>query len=269
MGWAGFGARARVDEMSAAYGGIEQERFYRIRRYQGMTGEKLIMACTTGVEAQLWRRRREGQCHNTEHEMAHRAVTELQAYFLMATGHDLANITGRVLALDPALRVRLLERLGTGFPVGATGFNDYVSLNAGCAQSMRKVSKASSYTTLKTAPDAISQLVVDTAWRAMTDGRHGEFHRERSPSHGSLVLPERAWELRDGVRTFYINGPETSAAAENLALERADACMDALKVLTVQMRSLGEVIDAVLEEFSEKVTEAKHGGTTREGGGAS
>jgi hypothetical protein len=70
--------------------------------------------------------------------MAHRAVTELQAYYLMAAGHDLANITGRVLALDPALRVHLRKLLGTGFPVGRTGFHDYISLNISCARAMRR-----------------------------------------------------------------------------------------------------------------------------------
>lgn len=249
LDWAALSARARVDEMSAHFAGIEQERFYRIRRYQAMTGEKLVMACTTGIEAQLWTQQREARDHNTEHEMAHRAVTELQAYFLMAAGHDLANITGRVLALDPALRVHLLERLGTGFPVGGTGYNDYLSLNTGCAQAMRKVAKTSSYATLKLMPEAISRLVVDSQWTAMTDGRHGDFHRERTTSHGTVVLPERAWESAEGGSTLYIGGPETSAAAENLALERAGACMAALAVLTEQMKVLGAQVNAVLDEF--------------------
>jgi hypothetical protein len=247
--WTGLSGTARIQESLASVAGLEYDRFYLLRRYQSMTGEKLALACTTGVEAELWRRAREGQKHSTEHEMAHRAVIELQAYFLLSAGHDLANITARALALDEALRVDLLEKVGSGFPVGGSSPENYIALNRDTIRGLCRVGRKSAYKSLKGMPEAVSRLFVNSAWARMTEGRHEEFHRERLPSHGSLVLSERAWVTHEGEPTLYIGFPETSTASEGLAQARGEVCMNALAVLANQMRTLGKQIDEALLEF--------------------
>src|SRR5207247_9011103 len=41
-------------------------------------------------------------------EMAQRALAELESYYVIGVGHALANMTGRVLALDPGLHQHLV-----------------------------------------------------------------------------------------------------------------------------------------------------------------
>jgi hypothetical protein len=247
--WTRLSEIARRQESLAVIAGLEYDRFYSLRRYQSMTGEKLIMACTTAVEAELWKREREGQEHSTQHELAHRAVAELQTHFLLSTGHDLANITARALALDQSLHVVLLEKVGSGFPVGGTGPDNYIALNRDSVRALCKVARRSTYESLKDMPAALSLLLVDSAWTRMTEARHGEFHRERPSSHGSLILPERAWVTHEGEPTLYIGFPETSAASEGVAQDRSEVCMKALAILANQMETLGKRIDEALEEF--------------------
>lgn len=45
--------------------------------------------------------------------MCQRAMAELTAYFLLAAGHALVNITARTLAMEDDLRPYLLDRVGT------------------------------------------------------------------------------------------------------------------------------------------------------------
>ena len=83
-------------------------------------GERLALALAAVTEAELWRVYRqdiplevrelgemEKRSVEASNEMAHRAMAELASYYLLATGHVVANVTARTLALDTQLHPKL------------------------------------------------------------------------------------------------------------------------------------------------------------------
>src|SRR6266487_544464 len=85
-------------------------------------GERLALALAAVTEAELWSIYRQDvpseirqldemmkRAVKAGNEMAHRAMAELAAYYLLATGHVLANVTARALALDSELHPILFD----------------------------------------------------------------------------------------------------------------------------------------------------------------
>ncbi len=73
-------------------------------------GEQFALACTADHEFEQSLIAEVSSASPVERvaaEMAKRALAELEAHFVIAAGHALANVTGRALALDADVRHRL------------------------------------------------------------------------------------------------------------------------------------------------------------------
>ena len=88
----------------------EKDRLYELAGYMAGAGEQLGLACLADHEFSLWSSADQSSAEPHEivaTEMAQRALAELESYYVIGVGHALANMTGRILALDPALKPHL------------------------------------------------------------------------------------------------------------------------------------------------------------------
>ena len=78
--------------------------------------------------------------------MAQRALAELESYYVIGVGHALANMTGRVLALDSGLKPHLAVAKGieTTFTPLSDARGDWLSMNSRVAHALQKVARESS-----------------------------------------------------------------------------------------------------------------------------
>lgn len=121
-------------EMGAAGHEDDEGRVYALAGQMASAGEQLSLAHAAAVEVALWREVRAKADHDPEQEMCMRAMAEAQCLFVIGTGHALANVAVRALALDHGLRAGLSKRLrrgsvSPGFRPFSQDREDWVSLN--------------------------------------------------------------------------------------------------------------------------------------------
>jgi hypothetical protein len=100
----------------------EKDRLYELAGYVAGAGEQLGLACLADHEFSLWSSvelSSAGPHEIVAAEMARRALAELESYYVIGVGHALANMTGRVLALDPDLKPHLVSTVIRDGDVGA------------------------------------------------------------------------------------------------------------------------------------------------------
>jgi hypothetical protein len=131
LDWQQTAGHAEFWEMGAAARGADEGRVYVLAGQIASAGEQLALAHAGGVEVALWRELEERSEPDPANEVAMRGMAEAQCLFVMGTGHALANVTLRALALNPSLRAELTGGLGAGVPrrpsprspvTGLTGF---------------------------------------------------------------------------------------------------------------------------------------------------
>lgn len=256
IGWQTLSGHAKYRESAAVGSGLEVGRVYDLTRYQAAAGEKLAMSITTGLEAALWvvYRERKGSDpeigNDARAEMAHRAVAELQSYYLLAAGHDLINITARALALDPPLRPLLLDAVGSGFPRGSVDKGDFLAINAPTAKGLRKVARQARLDSLKNLPRSVTDLAINSDWCAMVEDRGEHFHRLRAQSHGILGLSAQLpWTFGDTYRAMDLGLPEPYSETQGLAEKLTRSNRQVLGHLASAMSSLSEDINTVLADL--------------------
>lgn len=224
--WQAYGAGSTWSEVWGSVHGLPRDRMAELRRYQAAAGEKLALACTTGVQAALWLHERADEDPvDPAREMAHRAVAEMQAYFLLSAGHDLVNITARILALDTDLHAALRDAAGSSFEPGSTERAAYLSLNKYDVADLAKAARgAARWPTLRDVVEPVRTLLGNAAWARMAADRDIVFHRQRTPSGGKAQDPGGGWEEADeDTRMLTLRAPtlgEARAAAYTADLQR-------------------------------------------------
>lgn len=140
-------------------------------------GEQLGLALAGVVEAELWNIFRRdhppdpgtfrGRVLVAAQEMTQRAMADSATYYLLATGHTVANVTARALALDTQLHPLLLDALGTWCPVGSQDAQDWLSLNRDSVRRLRRVAKTAAVPELRMLGQPTSALLLSPDWREL------------------------------------------------------------------------------------------------------
>ena len=217
------------------------------------------MALAASVEAEAWSAYRkgvsldestaQGRASNAGNEMGHRAMAELATYYLMGTGHALANITGRALALDRSLHPSLLDGLGTWMPVGSPELKDWLSLNSDTVRRLRRVARTKPHLADVLGP--LTTLLQNSAWHDLERQRGSHYHRRRPQSFGVAGVPlanpwvedsPGSWRLSVGLRNY--------TDSQNLAHETTALARRVLTLLTTVMPALHERLDTLISEMS-------------------
>ncbi|HUY45212.1 MAG TPA: hypothetical protein VMV92_05755 [Streptosporangiaceae bacterium] len=128
--------------------GREKDRLYELAGYMAGAGEQLGLACLADHEFSQWTSADLSSAQPHEKvaaEMAERALAELESYYVIGVGHALANLTGRVLALDPGLQQHLAaaKYIKTTFQPLSDAREDWLSMNSNVARALQKVAAKS------------------------------------------------------------------------------------------------------------------------------
>lgn len=175
--------------------GREKDRLYELAGYMAGAGEQLGLACLADHEFSLWESVDLSSAQSHEKvaaEMARRALAELESYYVIGVGHALANMTGRVLALDPDLKQHLAaaKYIETTFTPLSGARQDWLSMNSKVARALQKVAAKSAMPSFVHLADPAAELAGGDKWRALDEVRGEHFHRWRSQSIGMTGAPK-------------------------------------------------------------------------------
>jgi hypothetical protein len=218
-------------------------------------GEQLAMALTALVETELWgvhRLTQEAEASVTKFparsaadEMAHRAMADLAAYYLLSTGHAIANITARALALETTLHPHMLDFVGTWYPVASADPKDWASLNRDTAKALRRVAKKASSAEAQMLVEPMTKLIQSTSWHELEQRRGAHYHRRRPQSAGMAgVALSNPWVITGTTATLEYGG-RMYTDGDGLARETADLGKRALAQLLPAMHGLLARVQAV------------------------
>jgi hypothetical protein len=224
-------------------------------------GERLALALASVTEAELWHIYRqdippevrklgemERRSVNASNEMAHRAMAELASYYLLAAGHVLVNVTVRALALDTQLHPKLLDVLGSWYPVGSAGRDDWLSLNTETVRRLRRVARQAAKPAAQGLTESATALLMSPAWQEVDQLRGAHYHRRRPQSAGIDGVPLASpWTFSDGVSRMVAGGGQYTDG-DGLADKTTDLVRRALAELTAAMQRLLVQVQAVVEE---------------------
>jgi hypothetical protein len=179
----------------------EKGRLYELAGYMAGAGEQLGLACLADHEFNQWASVDLSSAPSHEKvaaEMAQRALAELESYYVIGVGHALANMTGRVLALDPDLHEHLADAkyIKTTFTPFSNARQDWLSMNSNVACALQKAAAKSSIPSFACLADPAAELADSKPWREPDEVRGEHFHRWRSQSIGMTGAPKSSpWSL--------------------------------------------------------------------------
>jgi hypothetical protein len=225
-------------------------------------GEQLALGLAALVEAELWRLYRRETPTDTldldemskrgvhaSQEMGHRAMAELATYYLLATGHTLANVTVRTLALDSQLHPTLLDSLGGWCPVGSSDPKDWLSLNRDTARTLRRIARKTDSPAFQGLAEPASALVLSPDWQEVDRLRGAYYHRRRPQSAGIAGVPLASpWVFSAAVMSMEFGGDEY-VDGDNLAHNTADLGRRVLSAVASAMQTLLERVEAAVAEM--------------------
>jgi hypothetical protein len=225
-------------------------------------GEQLALGMAATVETELWRAFRDanpiddterGRGRDAAEEMGHRAMAELAGYYLLGTGHGLANITARALAMDPEVHPLLLDAVGTWCPPGSAERRDWLSLNRETVRDLRRVARRSGKQVLVAVAEPVTTLVMDDAWGKLGQLCGAHYHRRRPQSAGVSGVPLTSpWEA-SGIAAMSLNfGGREYTDGDGLAHDTSDLARRVLDGLAATMKTLLERVRDVLEDAQDR-----------------
>jgi hypothetical protein len=244
---------------------VQHGRAHELAGLIASGGEQLALALAALVETELWRSFREANPVDTTergiglgaaNEMGHRAMAELAAYYLMSTGHGLANITARTLALDSQLHPHLLDALGAWCPVGSTDPRDWLSLNRGTAKALRQVARKSGSPPVQSVIEPITALALSEPWRELESRRGAHYHRRRPQSAGLAGVPFASpWIASGGAMSLNFGGREYTDG-DGLAHDTSDLALRVLAELDGAMETLLARVKAVVDDIHDRARQS-------------
>lgn len=225
-------------------------------------GEQLALGLAALVEVELWRLYRRDtptaalaldktsqRVVDAAQEMGHRSMAELAAYYLLSTGHTLANVTVRALALDSQLHPALLDSLGGWCPVGSSDPKDWLSLNRDTARTLRRVARKTASPAFQGLAEPASVLVLSREWQEVDQLRGAHYHRRRPQSAGIAGVPLASpWVFSTGVMSMNFGGDEY-VDGDNLAHDTSDLGRRVLSAVTSAMQTLLERVEVAVTQM--------------------
>jgi hypothetical protein len=231
--------------------GREKNRLYELGGYMAGAGEQLGLACLADHEFSRWESVDLSSAQSHEQvaaEMAQRALAELESYYVIGVGHALANMTGRVLALDPALQQHLAtaKYIKTTFVPFSGARQDWLSMNRNVARSLQRIAAMSGLSSFTHLADPAAGLAGSQQWQDLDDVRGEHFHRWRSQSIGMTGAPKSSPWSPDS-RTMSVG------AGRLLGRDPRDATADSVRLAVVAAR---EALRSAAEDFDLRVRTA-------------
>jgi hypothetical protein len=221
-------------------------------------GERLALALAAVTEAELWRIHRQDippearkldemkrRSVDAANEMAHRAMAELASYYLLATGHTVANVAARALALDSQLHAKLLDLLGSWYPVGSSERDDWLSLNKETVRRLRRAARQAATPAAQDLAEPPTALLMSTAWQDLDQLRGAHYHRRRPQSAGISGVPLASpWRFSNGAVHMgggggkYTDGDGLAGKTTDLARRALDDLTSVMQRLLIQVQTL-------------------------------
>lgn len=238
--WQQLSGLATFWELGATAQGADEGRAYALAGQMASAGEQLVLAHAAGVEVALWRDVREKAEPDVAHEMSMRAMAEAQCLFVIGTGHALANVAVRTLALDPGLRVELVRRFGRTsvkptFDPFSQARADWVSLNHDTCKAIRAVARSHGAQEVIELVEPVAALEHGSTWRALEERRGEDFHRWRPQTHGIQGVARKSpWTRKGSTRSLGLGSPPYEDAGE-LADQTADLATQGMLALARSM----------------------------------
>lgn len=249
--WQGLSSTALLWEMGSITRGTEKDRAYGLAGQISAVGEQLGLAYSAAVEVSLWRWVRErpqelDDERDAAREMSMRAMAECQCYFVMGAAQGLANVCVYALALDPAIRAKLIREFGTKrskptFSPFSSNKADWVFMNG---QTAKRLVAA-----VTRSPSEIADLVqpvVDFAtskiWSDLASRRGEDYHQWRPQSHGVAGVSKKSpWQTKGKTHSLGM-GPSVYMDAQELADDTAEVAKNA-------MLELARVMEAFMDRW--------------------
>ncbi len=240
--WQQAAGKAVFWEMGATVQGAGEGRAYELAGQMASAGEQLGLAHAGAVEVALWREFREKAEPDPEHEMSMRAMAETQCLFVLGTGHALANVTVRALALHPDLRAELINgfenaHLSPTFDPFSQKRDDWVSLNVGTCKKIQAVAQCSDVQELAQLVKPVARFASKKSWQDLLKRRNEDFHRWRPQTHGVEGVPRTSpWKREGRSRSLNIGHPSYEEA-QGLADQSARVANEAMLDLAISMEA--------------------------------
>jgi hypothetical protein len=250
--WAGFWELALVPP-------VQHGRTHELAGLIASAGEQLALALAALVEAELWNVHRHANPPNTSNidgrvvaaacEMTQRAMADLATYYLLSTGHTLANVTVRTLALDARLHPVLLDVVGSWSPVSSQDPRDWLSLNRDTARQLRRVARKTSSPPFHAVVEPAAAVVLSPGWQELDQLRGADYHRRRPQSAGITGVPLASpWMFSEGVASMNFGGSEYTDG-DGLARRTTDLARRVMGELSSAMTTLLARVQAVIIEL--------------------
>jgi hypothetical protein len=233
--WQRMGSNAVSWEMGAALRGSSEDQTYALAGQMASAGEQLALAYAAAIEVALWREFRENAAHDAEHEMCMRGTAEAQCLFVIGTGHALANVAVRALAIDPKLRAELTKEFRRGneprtFQPFSEERGNWVSLNDGTCTKIQAVARFSGSEEVVQLVEPVTSFTCGQVWHDLVERRGEDFHRWRRQTHGIEGVPHSSpWKRESHKRRLTLGHPtydEASGLAEETACLASQAMLD-------------------------------------------
>ena len=246
LAWQQTAGHAVFWEVGATAQGADEGRAYALAGQMASAGEQLSLAHAAAVEVALWREVREKADPDVAHEMCMRAMAEAQCMFVIGTGHALANVAVRALALNEDLRAELVKKKlarrdsSPAFDPFSQNRDDWVSLNTKTSRKLRAVAQSSQVQDVIRLVTPVADFGDGQSWRALLDRRGEDFHRWRPQTHGMEgVARTSPWTRQGGTRVMNLGHP-TYDEARGLAEQTAHLAGKAMHDLALSMDAFME-----------------------------
>jgi hypothetical protein len=238
--WQAVSGQAVFWEMGAMGRPGGEGRAYALAGQMAAAGEQLALAHAAAVEVAFWRELRQGAEFDTAQEMSMRAMAEAQSLFIIGTGHAIANVALRVLALDQELRAELVEKFTRGgsaptFAPFSQERADWVSLNTATCKVLQQTAESTGAEEVVQLIEPVTAFGQGRNWRRLVERRGEDFHRWRPQTHGIAGVARASPWKHEGATRRLSGGHPPYEEAEGLADETADLAAAAMLEVTEVM----------------------------------
>ncbi len=230
--WQSMSSRQDSIEVACAFSRAGINRGHELVGRMASMGEQLGLAFAAAVESAFW-----STAGDFRHrDLARRALVELQTHFVLGTGHGLANVAYRALALQPEIRGLLLARLKTTFPPFSEVRTDWKSLNKEEMRQLHSVASEFGNTAILRLIEPVIELAAGPLWNDLSRLRAKDFHRWRPQSAAIAGVPQTTpyKTLPDGSVTTEFRYPREST--EELSLQAAEIANTSMHALAITMK---------------------------------
>lgn len=228
------------------------QRAYELAGLLASMGEQLGLASVADHEVACWHNLSPARTRDRRavREMSARALVELEAHYVLAAGHSVANAIGRVIALDPATHPALRRGFGTTFEPGSSDRLDWFTMSRLAGGLPRVVGGIDDL-----APSAalLADLHRSEAWTALEDIRGEDFHRWRPQTAGLSGAARASFGERMADGSIHIFGGRDEIGTDlpaRLAMDSWATTRAAFELLLDAVDDLDGLLDPVLDRLT-------------------